>query len=384
MRQRAPRLLLAALVVAVAVGCDAGRGQPGSPEPEPTETTATPADVSEHESGPESTIAYGFIVPEGATQLGPLVRYRSDRLIDAYQPQLDAALAQQEAERRERRQEQLRERRESDPDATLPPFTPPPTPQTQPSSDTFRPLEDPPKPDSTISVMRLDGDPTEVLRLMLAQIDAVLPQAGIVTDDIGEYCQARDRRVTRCRVEATGTTDTDRDLRVSLRVDPGNLRTRTSPAGAETRPVMSLTVEYIGDPRLGQLDRSEDFGIDVPDEVEGRDASDLVWPSMDLDAMRSEPVLNDWVVPQGATLLLSGDQPSFVVLTTDFGRQADTLAREWVSTVGKPRQDVVEDLNEITTTYRAESKNGARALASYVLSARGNYAMLFYTPAETS
>ena len=40
----------------------------------------------------------------------------------------------------------------------------------------------------------------------------------------------------------------------------------------------------------------------------------------------------------------------------------------------------MEDLNEITTTYIARGKNGEVALASYVLSARGYYAMLFYTP----
>ena len=46
----------------------------------------------------------------------------------------------------------------------------------------------------------------------------------------------------------------------------------------------------------------------------------------------------------------------------------------------EPAKDVVEDLNEITTTYIAKGKNGEVALASYVLSARGYYAMLFYTP----
>src|SRR5699024_11564194 len=49
----------------------------------------SPVNANEHESGPESPIAYGMSVPRGATQVGPLVRMRSQKLIDAYQPELD-------------------------------------------------------------------------------------------------------------------------------------------------------------------------------------------------------------------------------------------------------------------------------------------------------
>ena len=41
----------------------------------------------------------------------------------------------------------------------------------------------------------------------------------------------------------------------------------------------------------------------------------------------------------------------------------------------------MEDLNEVTTMYTAEGPNGERGLASYVLSARGYYAVLFWIPA---
>ena len=117
-----------------------------------------PTDVSEHESGPESPIAYGLQVPRGATQVGPLVRYRSKRLIEAYKPELDAAQAQRDAE-------QQRRRTEAEANGTpLPPPTP--TPTTEPSDDTFNLLENPPKPDTTISLMRIDGSPTEAVRRM--------------------------------------------------------------------------------------------------------------------------------------------------------------------------------------------------------------------------
>ena len=62
-------------------------------------------------------------------------------------------------------------------------------------------------------------------------------------------------------------------------------------------------------------------------------------------------------------------------------RAADDIAREFTEAFGRPTKDVVEDLNEISTTYTATSKKGT-ATATYVLSARGNYAMLFFTPAR--
>src|SRR5699024_11504150 len=54
--------------------------------PQPSDS---PVNANEHESGPESPIAYGMSVPRGATQVGPIVRMRSQKLIDAYQPELD-------------------------------------------------------------------------------------------------------------------------------------------------------------------------------------------------------------------------------------------------------------------------------------------------------
>ncbi len=69
-----------------------------------------------------------------------------------------------------------------------PPTPTTPTPDTRPSDDTFKLLEDRPKPDSTISLMRIDGSPSDVVRRMLSQIAALLPDSGVSTDDLGEYC----------------------------------------------------------------------------------------------------------------------------------------------------------------------------------------------------
>lgn len=374
MRRRAIVVATALTVLVGIAGCDAG-GNPRPASATSSSATPTPADVSEHESGPDSPIAYGLQVPRGATQLGPLVRYRSAALIAAYQPELDAALAQQEAE-------DQRKRAEAEAEGTpLPSPSPTQSPPAGPSDDTFKLIDDPPKPDTVVSLMRVDGSPTTVLRRMIAQIDTVLPDANLVLNDLDEFCKAKDRRIVSCRADVKGDTANGRQLQITLTVDPGDVVTRTSPPSAQENPVMVLRVAYVGDPRRGQVDRQKDGDVDVPQDAPGHDTSDFIWPKMDEDAPPTTTLLKDWRAPLGANILLSGFQPKFVAVATGTALQADRIASAFASSIGEPSKDVVEDLNEISTTYTAEAKNGVRAIATYVLSARGNYAMLFYLPA---
>jgi len=333
-------------------------------------------DISVHESGPESPIAYGLQVPKGATQLGPLVRFRSERLIAAYRPELDAALAQKAAEERERAAEAEKEGK------TL--STPAPTPVNRPSDDTFKVLETRPKPDSTVSVMRVDGKPSDVTFRMISQLDAMLPKAKINTKNLSQYCQSSEGRYTGCELDVRGTTSGDRRVHVALTVDPGDIKTRTAPPAAKTRPIMTLSITYVGEPRKGQLGRDSDGIGKLPDEDLTAPESPLIWPKMDLDAASTEALLDGkWKSPPGATILLSGYRPQFVALSTVKGRQADLISEEFTRSAGDEgtfTKDTVEDLNEISTTYTAKRKDGKRIFATYVLSARGNYAMLFYMP----
>jgi len=367
---------LTPLIVAVLAGC-----APTAVAPNPTKTSAaspdtgTVTDFSEHESGPESPIAYGFQVPRGASQIGPLVRYRSTRLLQAYKPELDAAQAQKDASEQRRRDEAEA--------AGRPLPTPTPTPTTAPSKDTFYLLDDPPKPDTTISLMRVNGSPTAVLRAMLAQIDVILPKTGIVRTDIGRYCAAEDRRITSCSVNVKGKTRNGRALAVSLAVDPGDATTRTGAPATNQRPVMFFRVAYIGDPRDGQMNRQHDSDVTVPTGVKTRDKSGLIWPRMDEDAKLTSDLLNGWRAPTGSELLLSAYHPAFVVLTTTRAFDSSNAAAKFAESVQEePPVDVVEDLNEIVTTYTATNPDGTRAMASYILSARGYYAVLFFDPPE--
>lgn len=368
-RRDAGTLLFAAVLLTLLAACGPRPIPVGSPDGSPVPSAT---DVTEHESGPESPIAYGFEVPRGASQVGPLIRYRSARLIQAYKPELDAAQAHRDAE-------QQRKRDEAEAKGTpLPPPTP--TPTTEPTSDTFRLLDNPPKPDTTISLMRINGSPTAVVRAMLAQIDVILPKAGVVRSNIAKYCDSTERRITSCHLTVKGKARNGRQLEVTLAVDPGEITTRTAPPATNKHPVMFLQVAYIGDPRDGQVNRQHDADIEVPSGVRRRDPSGLIWPSMDLDAPASTPLLNGWRAPLGAEILLSGFKPALVVVSTTKALDASGIAATYAAGVqADPQVDVVEDLNEITTTYTATGADGSRAMASYILSARGYYAVLFYT-----
>lgn len=349
----------------------------------PTATTTTKApDVSQHQSGPESPIAYGLQVPKGATQLGPLVRYRSRALIAAYKPQLDAAIAQKAADDAVQLQKDIQSGKTPSPTTPAPPSIPKAT------DDTFKLLKnDAPKPDSTVSLMRIDGSPSDVTARMISQIAAILPKAGVKSRDITPYCKVVGDRISGCYLSVRGVTGGNREIRVTMTVDPGDLTTRTSAPMSETRPVMTLQVEYVGEPRTGQTGKDTDGIGSLPSNDLTALPNTLIWPKMDTDAPGSIALLDGkWRSPVGATILLSGYHPGFVALNTGKGKQADLIAEEYVRSVadkGTFSKDVIEDLNEVSTTYTAVRADGVQAFATYILSARGTYAMLFYLPKPT-
>lgn len=375
MKSRCFRVMLSVVALSLVAACDGGSAG-ADPTPTSTQTTTKAPDVTEHESGPESPITYGLQVPRGATQLGPLIRYRSARLVAAFLPELKAAQAQKDAEARDKEAEQASE--------GTPPTPTTPTPDTRPSDDTFKLLEDRPRPDSAISLMRIDGSPSDVVRRMLSQIAALLPDSGVSTDNLADYCSSKERRITSCRLAISGIANGDREIRVVMTVDPGSISTRTSGPSDLTRPVMTVSVEYVGEPRKGQLSR-ESTSLDGVKGIDSSpDKSGLIWPKMDEDAPATSKLLNGWTAPTSATILLSGYHPEFVVITAKRAVDADVTAEQYVlrnSPNGRITKDVVEDLNEVSTTYTTQTKDGSTARATYVLSARGNYTVLFYDPA---
>lgn len=362
-----------ACVLAVA-GCSTGGG---GPEPTASATETAAADVSPHESGPESPIGYGLEVPEGATQLGPLIRVRSEALIEAYRPELETAQAERDARLQQKAID------EAEPGET--PTTPTPLPDDPPSDDSFKLLDESPRPDTVISVMRIDQDPGPVTRRMLAQLAALLPDVEVPTDDLSKACEQKDDRVVGCTFEATGATADDREVRVRMTVDPGDLSTRTASPSSQLKPVMTLQLTYVGDPRLGQETRETNDLGEVENVSKVPDASSMIWPRMDIESPASTELVDGWKAPASSVILLSGFRPSFVALHVDRATTADAIARDWVTdrVDGDPAKDVVEDLNEVGTTYSGSAKDGTYYRGTHVLSARGNYVLLMVYPHKT-
>ncbi|WP_293784311.1 hypothetical protein [uncultured Aeromicrobium sp.] len=364
--------------------CDPGNSAP-APSASPTAlTTPENAPVDSHESGLESPIVYGLTVPRGAVQLGPLVQVRSQELLDTYRPELEAILAEQAAEEAaEQAAEEGDNEGETD-EETTPSPTPTPTPtDIRPERDTFAPLENPPLPDTVTSVMRIEEDPTEVTRTLLAQIAALLPEEDIVTDDLSRYCDSENNRVTHCTLDVTGTTPGDREIHVQLDIDPGDLATRTANAYAQESPVMVLTVTYVGDPREGQENREPEQLEDI-DAIDTPEKSGLIWPKMDLDAPGNGPFLGDWTPPEEGRVLLTGHDPAFVLVYTQRSTEGAQIARDYVASktgVQEPVRDVVAYLNEVNAVYSAQTPDGATARAVHVVTARGSYTFLFWIPA---
>ncbi|MFD1859611.1 hypothetical protein EHW97_00445 [Aeromicrobium camelliae] len=363
--------------------CDSGSTTP-APSATPTAVaTADDAPVDSHESGLESPIVFGLTVPRGAVQLGPLVQVRSQELLDTYRPELEALLAEQAAEEAAEQEAEAAENEGEPTEEATPSPTPTPTPtDIRPERDTFAPLEEPPLPDTVTSVMRIDDEPSEVTRTMLAQIAALLPEEEIVTDDLSTYCDSENDRVTHCALDVTGTTPGDREVRVQLDIDPGELATRTANAYAQEKPVMVLTVTYVGDPREGQENR-EPEQLDEIDPVDTPEKSGLIWPKMDLDAPGEGPFLGDWTPPEDGRVLLTGHDPAFVLVYTQRSTEGAQIARDYVAAktgVEEPVRDVVAYLNEVNAVYSAQAPDGTTARAVHVVTARGSYTFLFSLP----
>lgn len=374
MTYRLKQMMCGIALIAVLAGCQADADSPDPTGPYPGTTPASA--ISDHEAGPEGPLAYGLSVPKGGTQLGPLARYRSSRLISAYQNELIVALG-------ERGVSDAARSAQANPEGVAQPEPPEVVKSSRPDDDTFAVLESPPSADVTAALIRLDGDPTDAVRSMVAQIAAVLPDAEIDPADFASYCTIEDERVTGCKLEVEGTAPNDRQLRISMYVDPGDVATRTAPPSSLTRPVMELRMEDLSDPRVAAetLDRAPDVSDHGSD-----DSARVVWPAMDLEAPQDSSLLNGWTRPDDATMLLSSFHPSFVSLFVPLSSDARQIARDYVESLGPDTVvtvDSFEALNEVDVTFTATAADGSRAVATHVINARGSYVMLFYTPAES-
>ncbi|WP_370616240.1 hypothetical protein [Mumia sp. Pv 4-285] len=386
----------AGMAAAVMVGLSACSPlTPADPDRSQTPHSGLKVDVGQHETFSGTPIAFTLTVPEGTTQLGPLVRRRTPALIAAYQPVLA------EAERREA----IAAAAEAaeNPDATTPTPTEPLNPL--PTTDTFALLSDPPEPDVTTALLRVDGDPSDVFSEVVEQVSTLVPDLGLDPDAWSQFCTAVDGIYTGCTLDVTGRTTDDAGVRVVATLDPGNLRKKQSPAGSQGRPVMTYTAVATDPPDMRPVWQALDEDTEAPGDAETPEPPepakvpatttpvvavpevDAEWPDLPV----SRPVTTGgalaterWRLREDSALLLSGDKPAFASILVERGVDADAIARSYVlsySTGGEPTQDVIEDRTEISTTYRAVTReNGPMVSATFTQAGRGNYIALFYTP----
>lgn len=376
------RILAAAAVGAVLVSTVSACDQPESePAPAPTTVPKTPPEsaVALHETGVDSPLGYELSVPKGATQLGPLVRHRSPALVAAYRKVLDKY-----------EKKRAREARQS---GDEPPTTAPPTPF--PTRGTFADLDSPPEPDVSTALLRVDGDPGTVFEEMLRQVADMLPHTGLKPSRWSQYCRVWHDLYTGCHVAVSGQTPKGEGVRVTVTIDPGDVRTRTAPAGSQNRPVMTVTTKST-DP-IDTSQALDDDNRTAPPPTPASPPSgpspghaaphDAAWATMKRSAATApgDTLLRPrWRLRPDSTLLLSGDRPAFAMLVTGRRTDADAVARSYAlkyTQHGEPRRDVVEDRTEVTVTYTARTgKHGPTVTATYVQAGRGNYIALFYDP----
>ncbi|MFT4298980.1 MAG: hypothetical protein QM597_05015 [Aeromicrobium sp.] len=372
------RIAATTVSVMVALGTAASCGIGSSGTGDTSDSATTPTEIAAHEGGPESPLAFGLTVPDGAVQLGPLARYRSDRLVQAYQPELTEALARQGVS------DAVSAARSND-EGLLAETPPEITKSARPDDDTFALLEDPPPADITTALIRLDSDQTETVRDMVRQIAALLPDAGIDAGNFTSYCTVVEERVRGCHLQAEGVTDDDRQLLITMDVDPGDVTTRVAPPSSLSKPVMQVRVEDLSDPRLEQPVTTEGADPSASATTPSDSSTDnIIWPAMDTEAAQDTALLNGWVLPEDTTLLLSSFHPAFVSLWAKSSAEAREIARSYVESLAPDvavRSDSYEGLNEVDVTFSATAPDGSQAMATHVITARGNYVMLFYTPA---
>lgn len=353
--------LVMCALLAGAIACTSN-DPPAAP---PTENVAVePDEVVRHETAAGAPISFGIEVPEGAVMVGPLVRQRRGEVADMIGGPVDRAEALGEGDVED---------------------------ETSPHT---RDPEEPTPPDFTTAMLRIDGDPSTVVKRALAELSDSLSDSGIEPEHWRKYCVVSDGVYTGCRLHARGTTEEGKHVAVKLTVDPGDPGSKFAPAGSLLQPVMVLTLERIvapdGEKALrplappeaqareaqaainsreaeedaiaslqkddGRNGKAGDKGADRPTEQKAEQASDDVtdsedegdsddadqpdqdsdepaWPTMKRE-WPAEPgdwiLTPKWKIRPNTEVILSSSTPQVAMLAVDNGADTDAIARRYI------------------------------------------------------
>lgn len=427
MKRVAGGLVMCALL-AGAIACTSD----DPPDAPPTKKVAVePEEVARHETASGAPISFGIEIPDGAVQVGPLVRQRRTEVGEVIEGPSSRADAFQNDE--------------SDGETS---------PQT-------RDPEEPTPPDFTTAMLRIDGEPSEVVQRMLSELSDSLSGSGIDAEHWRKYCTVSGGVYTGCRMHARGTTEEDEHVAVEFTVDPGDPASKSAPAGSLLRPVMVLTLERLEaregdgdqrptDPADAQA-REAQAGIDSreaeenaiaaakqdardkpgrntnaddrtegansgqkaeqtsdetgdSDESDGPDGdgdgaddsdkqeSEPRWPTMKREwpAKPGDWILTPkWKVRPNIEVILSSSMPQVAMLAVKDGADPDRIARRYVRMFADeattPKIDEVEDRNERNITYTPRNDGSGPSVAvTTVATGRGNYIELLFSDGDPS
>ncbi|UYM03738.1 hypothetical protein [Solicola gregarius] len=203
-------------LLTVATACTSGSDTDASDTPT-KHVAVEPDEVVRHEAASGTPISFGIEVPDGAVQVGPLIRQRRvdvESVIDAADGRANA-------------------------------FTDEHDDETNPET---RDPEEPTPPDFTTAMLRVDDDPSEVVHATISELADALEGSEIDADHWRDYCAVDNGVYVGCRLAARGTTDDDEHVAVELTVYPGDHGSRLAAAGSLLRPVMVLTLEQVAKP----------------------------------------------------------------------------------------------------------------------------------------
>lgn len=375
-------------VLALGLTACTSDSEPEEPSTPTKQVAVDPEEVVRHEATAGTPISFGIEVPDGAVQVGPLIRQRRIEVNEVI-------------EEPEGRADAFGNGDETDDDVVPEARNP----------------KEPLPPDFTTALLRVDDDPSEVVKNTVSELADALPDRDIDPDKWADHCAVVNGMYTGCELEVSGKTEEDERISVELTVDPGDPKTKVAPAGSLLRPVITLTIEvqrpadddggnYGDDNRDDNEEkpknaentsnvRADDGSGDEPDnkgnngdngDTESENAPEPEWPSMKRErpAKPGDWILTPkWKVRPNTEVILSGTAPKVAMLAVKDGADADAIARRYVNRFADvattPKIDEVEDRNERSLTFTPRNDGSGPSVAvTAVATGRGNYIELLF------
>ncbi|HYJ69288.1 MAG TPA: hypothetical protein VEX15_16685 [Nocardioidaceae bacterium] len=239
-----------------------------------------------------------------------------------------------------------------------------------------------------ISLLQIDGDPDQVLRDLLTELDRLLPDVDVDVSQARRRCwlDDTDAWIRQCRLLVTGHTADGRPLQVDITATPTADVDGEPLPGASGLPSARILV------RTGPI-REVGTNLDRPSgyPYSARDQDAAQWP-ISPDAHTSVPTnvdelpgTEDWPVqPGGSPIGVVYSNPRYIVVAVDEGDSIDEVATSYATSVpnrGLSTQVVATVGDRTTTSYQIDAIDGGPGAHLWAVERPGaDYLFLRYWP----